>query len=69
MRIDRGHGSPYDRGAADSYYRRGIKPHYFNGSTYSSEKVEKDDMTKEEILEYMQGYNDNESDGNHKLWE
>ena len=39
-RIDRGHGSPYDRGTADSWYSRTPKPHYFEGDTYYSPKVE-----------------------------
>jgi len=26
--IEKSHGSPYDRGRADSWYGRGINPHY-----------------------------------------
>jgi len=65
---DQRHGSPYDRGAADSYYGRGFEPHYFTGATYSTEKVELADMTPEEIAAYTRGYNDNESSGNFKEW-
>ena len=25
---DQSHGGPFDRGAADSYYNRGAKPHW-----------------------------------------
>jgi hypothetical protein len=53
----RRHGSPGDRGSADAYYRRPYRPHYFKGATYDSEKVEKADMTKKEIAEYMAAYN------------
>lgn len=62
------HGGPYDRGSADSYYRRGYHPHYFVGETYYSQKIEMNDMTPEEIAAYTQGYNDNEEDGFFKEW-
>lgn len=62
------HGGPYDRGTADSYYRRGFNPHYYVGATYSSDRVELADMTPEEIVAYTKGYNDNEDDGNFKDW-
>ena len=62
------HGGPYDRGTADSYYRRGFNPHYYVGATYSSDRVELADMTPEEITAYTKGYNDNEDDGNFKDW-
>lgn len=62
------HGGAYDRGAADSYYRRGRKPHYFVGDTYSSEKVTEERMTKEEIEAYHRGFDANEAVGNHKDW-
>ena len=26
---DRRHGGPFDRGGADSYYGRGLDPHYY----------------------------------------
>jgi hypothetical protein len=68
MSYDKRHGGPYDRGSADSYYRRGYKPHYFVGDTYQSEEVPMDKMTAEEITAYTKGYNDNEKDGNFKDW-
>jgi len=67
MKIHR-HGSPYDRGAADSYYRRPRRPHYFEGNTYDSPEVLEDNMTLEEIAEYYQGYIDNTAQGNYKEW-
>ena len=64
--LDRKHGSPYDRGSADSYYGRGFQPHYYVGDTYLSERVE--DLTQEELDEYTQGYQDNEEYGDKKDW-
>ena len=69
MRTDRGHGSPYDRGAADSYYRRDFNPHYFVGDTYRSQEITLVVMTGEEFDEYTRGYKDNEAAQNFKEWE
>jgi hypothetical protein len=66
-RLDRDHGSPYDRGSADSYYRRGRNPHYYKGATARSELVV--NLTQEELAEYHQGFDDNESNCNFKEWE
>ena len=60
------HGGAYDRGSADSYYRRGAKPHYYKGDTYSSEIVTEEQMTAEEIAAYYAGYDENERSGNFK---
>jgi len=68
MKYDERHGGPYDRGGADSYYRREFNPHYFVGDTHFSDKVEMADMTPEEIEAYRQGYNDNETAGDFKEW-
>ena len=65
-RLDRDHGSPYDRGSADSYYRRGRNPHYYKGATARSELVI--ELTEEELAEYHQGFDDNEASGNFKDW-
>ena len=62
------HGGPYDRGRADSYYRRPRNPHYFWGNTYNSEEITRDKMTKEEVEAYNQGFSDNEYEGNYKEW-
>ena len=62
------HGGPFDRGSADSYYRRGAEPHYYVGATYSTPRVERERMTEEEINAYMAGYEDNEKSGNFKDW-
>jgi hypothetical protein len=66
--IDTRHGSPYDRGMADSYYRRGFNPHYFKGDSYSSDRITLKDMTADEIVAYTAGYEDNEDAGDHKEW-
>lgn len=62
------HGGCYDRGAADSYYRRPRRPHYFKGDTYNSEEVTEKYMTPKEIAVYNLGYDDNQRDGNFKDW-
>lgn len=62
----RRHGGPYDRGGADSYYRRPCAPHYYVGDTYTSELVPEDRMTPDEIEAYMAGFKDNEAMGNFK---
>ena len=50
------HGSPYDRGSADSWYRRQPQAHYMiNGA-----RIEQADMTAEQIAEYEAGYDSND---------
>jgi hypothetical protein len=56
------HGSPYDRGAADSWYMRPPQPHYYDGFR----RIEENDMLKEEIEAYLMGYRDNQSNNLHK---
>jgi len=55
------HGGPFDRGSADSYYRRGVNPHYFVGGTHMSPRVDRAEMTEEEINQYYAGYEYNET--------
>ena len=50
------HGGPWDRGSADAHYERPFQPHYFVGDTYNSDKVEVEDMTTEQLKDYMIGY-------------
>ncbi len=68
MRLDRGHGSPYDRGSADSYYQRSFRPHYFVGETYNSDEIQQSEMTFEEIQEYIRGWRENQAAQNFKDW-
>lgn len=62
------HGGPFDRGSADSYYRRGVHPHYYKGATGTTGRVEKADMSPAAIEAYMAGYDYNEFMGYFKEW-
>lgn len=61
------HGSLYDRGRADSYYRRGVDPHWWPSGTYNGYKVT--GLTQAERDEYMAGFRDNEQSGDFKEWD
>lgn len=63
---DSRHGGPFDRGSADSYYDRDIKPHFFSGATYRTEEISERFMTKQQIAEYLAGYEYNELHGDKK---
>lgn len=59
----RRHGSPYDRGMADSYYRRARCPHKIvDGREVPLERG------SAEWIEYGDGYEFNEELGNFKDW-
>lgn len=63
------HGGPFDRGSADSYYGRGLDPHYFVDGTYMSDRISKEQMTQEEINQYYAGYEYNETvNRDYKEW-
>ena len=66
---DQRHGGPFDRGAADSYYGRGYNPHFYEGATQMSPRIERDSMTKEDVQAYTAGYKFNEQFGDKKLWD
>ena len=53
------HGSPFDRGSADSWYGRGKNPHFYPNGTYNGEAVT--DLTPEEVAAYNKGYDENEA--------
>ena len=65
-KYDERHGGPYDRGSADSYYRRKFRPHYFTDKTYQSEEITEDRMTPDEIEAYTAGFEDNEAAHDYK---
>ena len=68
---NREHGSPWDRGKADSYYGRKAMPHYYKVNRDAEkiyEKVEIKDMDEYEISEYYAGYDFNEMTGDRKDW-
>lgn len=60
------HGSPYDRGSADSYYGRAPHPHKGGVPGDSGPRVEQ--LSAAERAEYLAGYADNEADRNFKDW-
>lgn len=62
----RSHGSLYDRGSCDSYYSRGLRPHYGGVGGDSGPRVLVDDP--ESVAEYTAGYWDNERNGDKKQW-
>lgn len=53
---DRSHGSPYDRGSADSYYGRKRDPHKWPEGTYIGIRVGVENLTQGEIDAYNLGY-------------
>ena len=69
MEHDTRHGGPYDRGGADFYYGRGFNPHYFTGGTYTSDRIERDQMSKAELAAYRAGYEAAEAAGDQKEYE
>jgi len=57
----------YERGVADSYYRRPPHPHYMTlGSTCSPLNMEVTNLTPEELEAYNNGYKDNANNGDFK---
>ena len=62
--IPKDHGSPFDRGGADSWYMRNPEPHYYQEGSYNSDRVT--NLTAYDIKCYNLGYKDNEDAGNHK---
>ena len=67
-KFDTRHGGPFDRGGADFWYNRGYDPHYYEGGTYTSKRIEKDDMTPEELAAYRAGYEEASQQGDQKDW-
>ena len=65
-KYDTRHGGPNDRGGADFYYGRGRNPHYYEGGTYSTPRVDEVKMTSEEVAAYSAGYDAAEEFGDRK---
>lgn len=65
---DMTHGSPFDRGSADSYYQRGELPHWYPEGTGNGERITEEDMSEEEVSAYRAGFRWNESMSNFKDW-
>lgn len=68
MKMNKEHGSPWDRGSTDSYYRRGRSPHWYPDGIYKGACIEKSQMTQQEIAEYEAGYDENERTCPFKDW-
>ena len=66
--FDRSHGSLFDRGSADSYYRRGQRPHYGGVGGDSGPEVLIAEEDLQAIAEYRAGYEFNEKLGDFKDW-
>lgn len=66
-KYDERHGGPYDRGGADSYYRRPFRPHYYEKGTGTSPEHLIEEGTPE-WEQYAAGYSDNEERGDFKDW-
>lgn len=66
--FDRSHGSPFDRGSADSYYGRAQDPHYWPDGTGHGNRVESKDMSMADLRAYFMGYEYNEQFGDKKDW-
>lgn len=64
---DSRHGGPFDRGSADSWYSRSIRPHYFAGGSYQSDEIIPP-KGSEEYEAYLAGYEYNEQYGGKKEW-
>ena len=59
-------GTPYERGSADAHSNRPMQPHYYRGAFRSNrEKITEDQMTDEEITDYIRGH---EKEKNRKIW-
>ena len=62
------HGSPFDRGSADSWYDRAKSPHYYPNGTRNNPRIEPPEMKDSEVEAYLMGYADNEQSGDKKEW-
>ena len=65
---DCSHGSPFDRGSADSWYSRGIDPHYYPNGTGNKPRISPALMSDADIAAYHAGYAFNEQFGGKKEW-
>ena len=67
--FDTTHGSPFDRGSADSYYGRPRVPHYYPNGTGNAPRLTSEDMTLAQMRAYFRGYEYNEQYGDKKNWD
>lgn len=66
-KYDDSHGSPFDRGSADSWYSRTKNPHKGGVGGNSGPRIE--ELTPDEITAYNAGYEWNEQFGGKKDWD
>jgi hypothetical protein len=66
---DAQHGSPFDRGSADSWYSRPQQPHWYPEGSYNGDRVEAKGMSLQQMREYFRGYEYNEQFGGKKDWD
>jgi hypothetical protein len=69
VEYDRSHGSPFDRGSADSYYGRFASPHWYPKGTGRAPRIEGQAMTQAEVKAYYAGYEHNTQMGDFKSWD
>jgi hypothetical protein len=69
MIFDATHGSPFDRGSADSWYSRPQDPHWYPEGTGNGKRIEPKDMSLAELRAYFAGYEYNEQFGGKKDYE
>ena len=69
MIFDRSHGSPFDRGSADSWYSRPQEPHWYPEGSYNGNRIDSKDMSVAELRAYFMGYEYNEKFGGKKSWD
>lgn len=63
------HGSPFDRGSADSWYGRARDPHKGGVGGDSGPRVDMAELSQQEIWEYHVGYDWNERFGGKKSYD
>ena len=69
VEYDSTHGSPFDRGSADSWYSRPEEPHWYPEGTYRGKRVTAEEMSLLELAAYYAGYRYNEKHGGKKEWD
>lgn len=57
------HGSPFDRGSADSWFGKARDPHWYPKGTFVGERIPVERMTDDQIEAYHAGYDENEQFG------
>jgi len=68
-KYDERHGGAYDRGSADAYYGRPIAPHYYEGDTGMSKRVDEAEMSAIRIAAYLTGYREQIESGEFKEYD